>query len=595
MIKKIVLVLFFLFFIFIAKETEAQSCGLGSVNWTCQRYTCKWSNPLQTHYCDPYILTSGTATCSTSYPGSGGLCLYLSPNQSCSADVNDCYGNLDCASQSTTSSYKSCEAGGGGGGVTCGNDNTNYGQGSACTSAGGTCQNDCKSSCSGGTYQSGLCPGPSYWKCCVPNCTATGNSCTSDSQCCSGNCVSGVCRNCANKGESCSIPSLYCCGDEDTTCTGGTCVGNCREQGELCGTDYNGTGNSFCCDSTSLVCNNFGTYDGKKRCHQPAGTDPTPTPGPVVATPTPSSSTCVPVGGKCTPGSLPPCCGGICALNPVTGIGYSCQSVNPTVPPPTVGPSPTPPLPAGTPWIKIRDGSFSDVASLNNSIPTTVQPFGEDDPGHRFFIDNDDERSDNEPGAITASSIDPSNMPTSSKGWKSTGSSSAFSSQLAPSLFYEYVKSRKEYVDKTEEGINNLDTSKVNIYEGNLTIDTSAHFNNKNVVLVVNGNVTLNPTAGYFRPNNGYAMIVATGNLTFGGTITEAEGIFVATNIYTGTATKGLKITGNLIAKGSLTNNRSQPDSDNQKPSVFIVFDPSYYLNLLPLLSTSTYDWRQLQ
>ena len=59
------------------------------------------------------------------------------------------------------------QCGGGGGGGSCTTNTTNYGQGSSCTSQGGTCQNSCTKSCDG-DYKTGLCPGPWFWKCCVP-------------------------------------------------------------------------------------------------------------------------------------------------------------------------------------------------------------------------------------------------------------------------------------------------------------------------------------------------------------------------------------------------------------------------------------------
>jgi hypothetical protein len=87
-------------------------------------------------------------------------------------------------------------------------------------------------------------------------------------------------------------------------------------------------------------------------------------------------------------------------------------------------------------------------------------------------------------------------------------------------------------------------------------------------------------------------------NINFAAAVTQAKGIFIADNIDTGsTANQGLKIIGNLIAQSSLTNNRQWTNLN--RPALFIVQDPSkynnFYLDLLPYLSTASYEWRQEQ
>jgi hypothetical protein len=69
--------------------------------------------------------------------------------------------------------------------------------------------------------------------------------------------------------------------------------------------------------------------------------------------------------------------------------------------------------------------------------------------------------------------------------------------------------------------------------------------------------------------------------------------ILIGQTVSTGVSTTGLKIKGNLINESVLQIDRNQ--SDGRMPSLFVVFDPKIYLDILPYLSTSTYDWKQIQ
>ena len=77
--------------------------------------------------------------------------------------------------------------------------------------------------------------------------------------------------------------------------------------------------------------------------------------------------------------------------------------------------------------------------------------------------------------------------------------------------------------------------------------------------------------------------------------MSSINALLIASTIDTGTSTTSLKITGNLIAQSSYTNNRTSASSQNKAPSVFIDFDPSQYIDLLPYLSIDKYEWQQLQ
>jgi len=136
-----------------------------------------------------------------------------------------------------------------------------------------------------------------------------------------------------------------------------------------------------------------------------------------------------------------------------------------------------------------------------------------------------------------------------------------------------------------------LSEDKINLWQGDLTINNQANFNNKKVVLIVTGTATLDMPN--FQPANAALAILAQ-IISFTTSVNYAEGIFIAQTVNTGsTINQGLKIKGNLVTQSTLNNTRSW--SDNNKPSLFIIFDVNQYLNLFPYLSTVSYQWNQIQ
>lgn len=138
----------------------SQVCS-GSGSYSCVERECVYSPGGAT--CISYTQTFPW-TCF--YESSVNACLrWRAPDPSwCIISSTGACSDQPCSYQTGNISITTSCPGSGGG---CSADTTNYGQGAACTSAGGTCQNECRESCSG-SYQSGLCPGPSYYRCCIP-------------------------------------------------------------------------------------------------------------------------------------------------------------------------------------------------------------------------------------------------------------------------------------------------------------------------------------------------------------------------------------------------------------------------------------------
>ncbi len=239
------------------------------------------------------------------------------------------------------------------------------------------------------------------------------------------------------------------------------------------------------------------------------------------------------------------------------------------------------------PWVKIKNGSFASSNALSNPIPAIIAAYdSEDDASQRTFIMND---ASNDPGVVGASLVNTGTAEVSSEGWK--GAYTKTSLYSAPT-FLEYVKARKDYKNISQNDLSELEDGKTHVWTGGtLTINSSnvSQFSNKKIVLLSTGTINI---ADNFTPSSASTAIIAD-TINFDSSVTLANGIFSADSIDTGTTTdQGLKIVGNISA-ASFTNNRTWDETT--QPSLFIVFKPGPFLDLLPDLSVSKYEYQQTQ
>ncbi len=111
----------------------------------------------------------------------------------------------------------------------------------------------------------------------------------------------------------------------------------------------------------------------------------------------------------------------------------------------------------------------------------------------------------------------------------------------------------------------------------------------------MSGTVSINTTQ--FTPVNATTAIIAKQINFYSGSVfaTEAKGLFVADTIDLGQSADPLKITGNLVSTLNPINTTKRARTDNRKPSLFIVFDPTAFVTLMEGVGVRSYDWRQIQ
>lgn len=247
---------------------------------------------------------------------------------------------------------------------------------------------------------------------------------------------------------------------------------------------------------------------------------------------------------------------------------------------------------SGSNWIKLKNNSFNGVSITGVTVPSFITGYDAvDDDATKYFIIG-------AAGSVLNTTVSPSTGYSNPNNWYA--SSYTKSSLMNPTTYLSYVKSRKEY--QTVSAMSSINQDGVYVWSGDLTLNntnlnqaTASKF-----VLIVDGNVTIDQdkfNIGSCTDASGLkkiAILSKTGTITFSTSTQCAAGVFIAQTVNTGSiTTQGLKIKGNLIAQTTLTNGRAW--SDTSKPGLFVVFDPVQYINLLPYLSTASYDWRQIQ
>ncbi len=235
-------------------------------------------------------------------------------------------------------------------------------------------------------------------------------------------------------------------------------------------------------------------------------------------------------------------------------------------------------------WIKLKNASFNGTSTTNVIIPNIVNKYDgtSDDDGSKYFIIG-------EAGTTTGVTVNPpSAYSASPRNWHMD---TAQIISMSPTQFVAYIKSRKSY--QPISALSQINADGIYLWTGGNTSINGTEFGIHNVVFVADGSSTvINIKKDHFSPTGSVAIIA--NEIDFDNTTLDAKGIFIANTINTGiTSNQGLKITGNLIAQTTLTNNRQW--TDTSKPSIFIIFNQQPYLDLLPYLSIAKYNWQQSQ
>ena len=255
-------------------------------------------------------------------------------------------------------------------------------------------------------------------------------------------------------------------------------------------------------------------------------------------------------------------------------------------------------------WYKLKNASLNKRGKLENYLNNSPTPYDSDDTSEKLLIIGSGGSVLVESATGNSLGFTPIENYVSSNRWLKQGYSLSTTTRFFINQYFNYAKSRKlvKYISTVSDS--EIESNKVNIYKGN-DVELLSDLTKENFVLVLRNNddtdfVNLRINKQYFNQSKRSQAFLAN-SVTFSNNTTEANGIFIAFSFnikdppLSTYITTPLKITGNLISLEEIVDTTVRRRTDITKPSIFIVFSPQMYLNLLPYLSVSKYDWQQLQ
>ncbi|MFO0704185.1 MAG: hypothetical protein U0525_05750 [Patescibacteria group bacterium] len=264
----------------------------------------------------------------------------------------------------------------------------------------------------------------------------------------------------------------------------------------------------------------------------------------------------------------------------------------------------------GGPWIRLKDTSFARTTTtqLVNNIPYIIDKFSTtdtDDTNKKAFIDESTAGVAGYSPDTSTVNIDPIGKTSPTNNWRLPAGYTINSSQIS-AKFTKFVTSLTrskgivsitvaipgEDITLTSDRINVIDTTTpVSVGQIRTSITNSP------AILIVWNSITQTFQNLTIRENNvGASPLIIANQIILSGSgtnyVTELKGLFVALNdINLGGGGYPLKITGNLLSGGVVTNMRTRSDNDNAKPSVFMVFNFESYAKLLKLMNANQVEY----
>ncbi|CAN5217643.1 hypothetical protein BH09PAT2_BH09PAT2_05920 [soil metagenome] len=290
------------------------------------------------------------------------------------------------------------------------------------------------------------------------------------------------------------------------------------------------------------------------------------------------------------------------------GVAPTATPIKIKTPTPSRTPIPTPtpdPLAKNQGWFKFKDASFHRQGIFRDSLSPDMTTFDSDDTLDMYpLIGN--------VGVLTASSktidIGSDTEYASKLRWERDTfiDDNSFLNDI--SSFLNYAVSEKNVSIITSPS--QVQSNKINIIKANTTFDNQSKNkipnNVQNYILIVEGDLTLANISGtpdIFNDQGDSAAIIATGAINIHSDYTEINGIFIGQSINlaydpappTGEHPNPLKINGNIISGSPINDLRRSRTDDDTKPTIFTVFKPKMYVDLLPLLSVIVRESSQIQ
>ena len=253
---------------------------------------------------------------------------------------------------------------------------------------------------------------------------------------------------------------------------------------------------------------------------------------------------------------------------------------------------------------RFKNVSFHKQGGIQNYIPWEVNQYDGFDTDEEFL----NVHQATEPSGVgivtSTASIDlgPEITNVSQKNWSKSQYDIADKGYLGDlNAYLGYIKARKNFQVITD--LNQVESDSINVFEGDVSITDYNFMTGKDkVVIFSSGNVTIDVAGGVFNnPVGGRESIaiISAGTINIGASMTEIGAVLIANNfdLAAGVASSQtpLKVSGNLISNTPISDiKRYRPTSEYRQASLYVVFLPKFYIDLMPHLSTVLLEGREI-
>lgn len=241
---------------------------------------------------------------------------------------------------------------------------------------------------------------------------------------------------------------------------------------------------------------------------------------------------------------------------------------------------------SGGGFYKIKNSSYQDRGDMYSFFPQNHLPFDSDDTGEPYLLMGDSSSVGVALSQGTATYLGSGSV--SQKEWKREAYTP--STKISAYDFISYVKSRKATNRITT--LSDLQEGEINYFKGDMTITDAdiSSFSNKKITLIVDGALTIG--ANIIPSSSSLALISQT--MVISPSVSQINAILLSNTIDLSRSITPLKIIGNMSATYEAidTSKRIRTD-DRRKPSLFILFDATPFIDLLPQIGIARYEWER--
>ena len=255
-------------------------------------------------------------------------------------------------------------------------------------------------------------------------------------------------------------------------------------------------------------------------------------------------------------------------------------------------------------FFKVKNMSVYTSGGINSPFPAGHKPYNANDIGDNFFNQGVTGSSDGvgvvvSNGTQTAGLSSAPNNGISARGWQA-GDYQTSATKYVGSSFITFAKGQKQVqsINSLSDSAFTSASSGIFLIRSDLTLNNSniSALNNKYVILMSEGTIRISDD---FTPTNSNIALFAR-TIYIENAVTSVQAILSANTIYVTspantTSTTPLSIIGSLSAQQPIDMSKRARRDDDLKPSVFVQADPGAYLTLLPYMSTTKTEYKQIQ